>query len=106
MRRAEDVRPLEKKERGVGLQVTDRAEDLRRWLGGEPIQARPVGKFERIWQWCRRKPVVATLSAAVVVSLLSGFAVSTFFGGPTSAAWTPTIDCKFTLGRLAVEIPA
>src|SRR5262249_21892497 len=47
----------------------DMAADLRRWLGGEPIKARPAGPAERLGRWCRRNPVVAGLTAAVVVSL-------------------------------------
>jgi serine/threonine-protein kinase len=56
------------------------AEDLERWLEGEPIQARSVTRRERVWRWCRRNPVVASLTAAVVLLLVVtvvGLSVST-----------------------------
>ncbi len=46
------------------------ADDLRRWLGGEPIRARPAGSSERLRLWARRNPRVATLSGAVLGLLL------------------------------------
>jgi serine/threonine protein kinase len=45
-------------------------EDLRRFLNGEPIQARPVGQVERLWRWCRRNPALAALAATVMLLLL------------------------------------
>src|SRR5262249_36744002 len=37
------------------------AEDLRRFLADEPIQARPVRMWERAWKWGRRRPAAAAL---------------------------------------------
>lgn len=57
------------------------ADDLRHWLAGEPILARPVGRIERTWRWCKRKPALATASGLAIVGVLSAlivFSVSFF----------------------------
>jgi serine/threonine protein kinase len=48
------------------------AEDLHCYVEGKPIHARPSGRMERLWLWCRRKPVVAGLTAALVLCLSAG----------------------------------
>jgi hypothetical protein len=48
------------------------ADDLRRWLRGEPIPARPTGRLERTGRWCRCNPRVAALTAALVSVLVAG----------------------------------
>ncbi len=49
------------------------AADLRRWLRGEPIHARPTGGLECAWRWCWRNPRVAGLTASLVLVFLVGF---------------------------------
>jgi WD40 repeat protein/serine/threonine protein kinase len=51
------------------------AQDLRRFLDGEPITARPVAMVERLWRWCRRKPAMAAalgLAAALLMIVAVG----------------------------------
>jgi serine/threonine protein kinase len=47
------------------------AADLRRYLAGEPILARPVSRPERLWRWAKRNPRVASLSAVIVLLALT-----------------------------------
>jgi WD40 repeat protein len=43
------------------------AADLRAWLNGDPIRARPVGRVERAQRWCRRNPVIAALLSVILL---------------------------------------
>jgi serine/threonine-protein kinase len=52
------------------------ANDLRRFLGGEPIAARRVSVVERGWKWARRRPVPAVLAVGLLLAtaaLLAGW---------------------------------
>ena len=44
------------------------ADDVRRWLDGRPIHARPVSSMERTWRFCRRQPMVASLFATLLLT--------------------------------------
>ena len=48
--------------------------DLNRFIAGEPIEARRVGLLERSVKWCKRHPALATLAAALLLSVLLGVA--------------------------------
>src|SRR5262249_22106785 len=50
------------------------AEDLQRFLDHRPILARPAGPAERLWRWCRRNPLEASLEAAIVLVIVAGVA--------------------------------
>ncbi len=49
------------------------AEDLERWLAGSPILARRAGGLERAIKWSRRRPAVAALGLALILSMAVGF---------------------------------
>ena len=53
------------------------AEDLERFLRGEPTKARPVSRWEYGWRWCKRNPVVAVLSSTALLLVLTVAIVST-----------------------------
>ncbi|MGI8978768.1 MAG: protein kinase domain-containing protein [Pirellulaceae bacterium] len=46
------------------------ADDLRRYLAGEPIHARPVRWPERSWRWARRNSALSIASGIAVVAVL------------------------------------
>ncbi len=91
------------------------ADDLDRWLAGEPIQARPAGRAERAVLWVRRNPVAAALAAVSVlamVALIWGILVFTFNAELTEAkrqtdeANEGLAGANFQLGSLNKELAA
>ena len=48
------------------------ADDLNRWLGNEPIQARPGTALGRVQKWVRRRPVTAALAGCLGLAVVAG----------------------------------
>ena len=62
------------------------ADDLGRYLAGRPILARPAGRAERAWRWCRRNPKDAALVAAGLLAVVLGVVAYLWISGARQAA--------------------
>jgi tetratricopeptide (TPR) repeat protein len=72
---------LEKRPNDRYANAADFAEDLRRFLDGQPTLARPVPPTARLWRWCRRNPKLAAISTALAATVLvatSAFVATTY----------------------------
>ena len=54
--------------------AADLAADLRRYLRGDPVLARPVGRLATLWRRCRRRPLLSGLVASLVLAVVAGTA--------------------------------
>jgi tRNA A-37 threonylcarbamoyl transferase component Bud32/tetratricopeptide (TPR) repeat protein len=54
------------------------AEDLRRFIDGKPILARPISRMERVVRWCKRNPTVAIPSVAAGFFFVATTFISTW----------------------------
>jgi hypothetical protein len=52
--------------------ATELAEDLARFLAGEPIHARPVSRTERLLKWVKRHPALAGVYSLLLLVLVLG----------------------------------
>jgi tRNA A-37 threonylcarbamoyl transferase component Bud32/tetratricopeptide (TPR) repeat protein len=62
------------------------AADLRRFINGEPILARPVSRLERVWRWCKRNPKVAVPSGLAGVFIFLTAVISSWAWNASAAA--------------------
>jgi tetratricopeptide (TPR) repeat protein/tRNA A-37 threonylcarbamoyl transferase component Bud32 len=67
---------LEKEPHRRYASAAELADDLRRYLGGEPIRARRAGPVERARKWARRHPLRVALVVLSVCFVLAGVAGS------------------------------
>jgi WD40 repeat protein/serine/threonine protein kinase len=55
------------------ISAAELADDLRRFMDNEPIQARPVSAAHRMVKWARRKPALALLIAGASTAIVFAF---------------------------------
>jgi len=79
------------------------ADDLRRYLAGEAILARPIGLVEKAQKWVRRQPMVASLIAAVFCSLTLGIVAASFFALRAQAFAVNAEQEKLRADQRAIE---
>lgn len=72
------LRCLRKEPRRRYASAQELADDVRRFLAGEPIRARPVSAWERAAKWARRRPAIASLSALLLVVTAVAFGLITW----------------------------
>lgn len=61
--------------------VNQLAEDIRRYLEGLPVAARPIGPFLQLARWARRNPAFATFGLALFAVLLITTSSAVFYAG-------------------------
>lgn len=69
-------------------QAGELADDLQRFLDGQPIVARPAGWMERTWKWAKRRPTAAALITVSLVALATVVGLVSHYTSDLRTAWT------------------
>lgn len=80
------------------------AADLRRFLSGEPILARPVSRLERAWRWCKRNPKIAIPSGIAGFFITATALIASWAWNETSALAADLKDERDTVVEQRDEI--
>lgn len=78
------------------------ADDLARYLAGQPIVARPLGRMQRVARWCGRNPMLATSLALAVMFLFAALA-ATSIGYATTTAALEQSERRYSQARQVVN---
>ena len=84
---------LEKEPRRRYATAEALADDLERWLRGEPIRARPAQAWERLRKWAHRRPMTAALALVTGAVLMASVVGVGLFNFHLSRASTRPTAC-------------
>jgi eukaryotic-like serine/threonine-protein kinase len=79
------------------------ADDLRRYLDAEPINARPLSRLQRAVVWCRRQPTAAALVGVSLAALLAVLSAAVAFGVLENEAAREERGLRQQAQRLQIE---
>jgi hypothetical protein len=94
---------LHNKPAGRYASAAELADDLRRYLDGKPIQARPLSPLDRALRWARRQPAVAALLAAIVLCVAAGLALVGWQWQRAEREWLRAEDRAKAAGQARAE---
>ncbi len=85
------------------------ADDLQRFLDDQPILARPVPVWEKVWKWAKRRPAWAALIATIIVGTAGLIGGGIWFNSQLRHERDIAVDNanlaeqRFQLNRVAVD---
>ena len=81
------------------------ADDLNRFVAGQPVSVRPAGPGERLAKWARRNPTVAGLAAALLLFIALGFTGMTLalVNARTQTAELAKVNAELTDTNAAID---
>jgi WD40 repeat protein/Flp pilus assembly protein TadD len=87
----------------------DLADDLQRFQHGLSVRARPMGRMERLWRWCRHNPGLAATCAAGVTGVSAAAVIAIIFAayqartGTRLAHYATELEGEQAKTRVALE---
>jgi hypothetical protein len=95
---------LEKQPNHRYASAQDMAEDLRRFLAGEPIQARPLTARQRLNRWIRKRPGAAVCRGSVGCLLLGLLVIGLYFGRPEFGTILISVGASTLIGVVSTKL--
>ncbi|MGA2255892.1 MAG: serine/threonine-protein kinase [Thermoguttaceae bacterium] len=83
---------------------SEAAKELRRYLNGEPIRARPIGRIAHTWRWCKRNPSVAALAAGLLLVCIFGFSAVSWQWQKAVIARNDVVVARDQVEQVTIEL--